>query len=200
MGDTLVLNRNYHAVHISSWEKAVSLLYQGHAEAVDENLQTYDFENWCELSRQMKSNDKGFVHSSTLRVAVPEVIRLTRYDRLPRQEVKFSRHNVYSHYGNKCCYCGRQFPTSELNLDHVIPRSRGGPTNWYNIVLSCLPCNKHKEDRTPEEAGMRLLVKPSRPKWQGIKSIVVKSPVPIPVSWQTLLDMKYWESELDHQG
>jgi len=87
--DTLVLNRNYCAVHIASWQKAVSLMYQGHAQAVDGDLQSHDFETWAELSAQMKSNDKGFVHSATLTIAVPEVIRLTRYDRLPRQEVKF---------------------------------------------------------------------------------------------------------------
>jgi len=200
MSDTLVLNRSFFAVHISQWEKAISLLYQGHAEAVDENLQCYDFNDWCELSSQMKSNGRGFVHSSTLRVAVPEVIRLTRYDKLPRQEVKFSRKNIYDHYNNKCCYCGHRYSTKELNLDHVVPRSRGGQTCWSNIVLSCLPCNAKKKDRTPEEAGMHLLVKPSRPKWKGIRTVVMQAPLPIPVSWSRLIDEKYWSSELEHDG
>ena len=196
MSDTLVLNRNFAAIHIASWQKAVSLLYQGHAQAVDSDLCTHDFNDWVELSQKMKENQKGFVNSATLRIAVPEVIRLTRYDRLPRQEVKFSRRNIYEHYHNKCCYCGHRYSTKELNLDHVTPRSRGGHTDWDNIVLSCVPCNSRKNDKTPEEAGMRLLVKPSKPKWRGVNSIVVQSPVPIPVSWQHLIDHNYWQSEL----
>ena len=197
MSDTLVLNRNFCAVHISEWQKVISLLYQGHAQAVDENLQTYDFSDWCELSKNMESNGRGFVCSATLKVAIPEVIRLTRYDKLPNQQVKFTRRNIYEHYNNKCSYCGHQYSTKELNLDHVIPRSKGGGTNWDNIVLSCLPCNSRKDDMTPEQAGMKLLVKPSRPKWRGIKTMTMLSPVPIPVSWQRLIDSKYWESELN---
>ena len=197
MSDTLVLNKNFMAVHVSEWQKVISLLYQGHAEAVDEDMRTYDFNDWCELSAQMESNGRGFVCSATLKVAIPEVIRLTRYDKLPQQQVKFTRQNIYSQYKNKCCYCGGQFSTKELNLDHVVPRSKGGGTNWDNIVLSCLPCNSRKDDMTPEQAGMKLLVKPSRPKWNGISTMIVQSPVPIPVSWQRLIDSKYWESELN---
>lgn len=203
MGDTLVLNRNFYAVHISNWQKAVALLYKGEARAVDENLQTYDFNDWVELSKLMTENPRGFVHSATLKVAIPEVVQLTRYDRLPRQEVKFSRRNIYEHYNFTCCYCGKRFPKPsrdrkpELNLDHVVPRSRGGPMNWENIVLSCVPCNTRKDNRTPEEAGMKLLVKPSRPKWKGIKTLRMQAASPIPVSWQRLIDDKYWESELN---
>jgi len=196
MGDTLVLNRNYFAVHISNWQKAVSLLYQGHAEAIDENLQAYNFEDWVELTKMMEHNAKGFVHTTTMRVAVPEVIRLTRYDRLPRQEVKFTRKNIYSHYKNRCCYCAEQFSTKELNLDHVVPKSKGGTTTWDNIVLSCIDCNTKKDDKTPAQAGMKLLVQPSRPKWKGAATVTMNAPLPIPVSWQRLIDSKYWESEL----
>lgn len=203
MNDTLILNRNFYAVHISNWQKAVSLLYQGHARAVDEDLRTYDFKDWIELSKMMEKNDKGFVHSSSLRIAIPEVIQLTRYDRLPRQEAKFSRSNIMEHYNFTCCYCGKKFPKPsrdqkpELNLDHVLPRSRGGPSNWKNIVLSCVPCNTRKDNRTPEEAGMPLLVKPSRPKWKGNTAIKMKASSPIPVSWQRLIDDKYWHEALD---
>lgn len=198
-GDTLILNRNFCAVQIVDWRRSISLLYQGAAQAVDENLQTYDFNDWVELSRLMKENPKGFVHSPSMRVAIPEVIRLTRYDKLPKQEVKFSRRNIYEHYANKCCYCGKKFRTSELNLDHVLPRSRGGQTNWTNIVLSCIPCNTKKDCRTPAEAGMRLLVTPSRPRWKGTtKSVAQQAPMPIPISWSRLLDAKYWSTELEH--
>lgn len=203
MGDTLILNRNFYAVHISNWQKAVSLLYTGQARAVDSDLNTYDFNDWVELSKLMEANPKGFVHSAALRIAIPEVIQLTKYDRLPKQEAKFSRRNIFEHYNYTCCYCAKKFPKPskdrkpELNLDHVMPRSRGGPTNWNNIVLSCVPCNTRKDDKTPEEAGMKLLVKPSRPKWTGNTAIKMQASTPIPISWQRLIDDKYWESELD---
>jgi 5-methylcytosine-specific restriction endonuclease McrA len=194
--DTLVLNRNYYAVHVANWEKAISLLYQGHAEAVDGDLQTYNFEDWVEFSKMIEDNPRGFVNSTTMRIAIPEVIRLTRYDKLPKIAVKFTRRNIYEHYKFRCCYCGVQHKPEDLNLDHVVPKSKGGPTTWDNIVLSCLPCNSRKGDKTPEAAGMVLRVKPSKPKWHGPKCIIVKAPAPIPVSWEKLLDRAYWDSEL----
>lgn len=197
--NTLVLNRNFCAVHITDWKKAISLLYQGAAQAVDDGLQTYTFNDWVELSALMAENKNGFVHSMTIKVAVPEVIRLTKYDKLPKQEVKFSRKNIYEHYANTCCYCGKTFKTNELNLDHVIARSKGGQTNWNNIVLSCIPCNTRKSDKTLAQAGMKLLVKPGRPRWKGTTSAVLTvAPIPIPISWQRLLDEKYWTTELDN--
>lgn len=217
--DSLVLNKGFMAVHIATWEKAMSLIYQGAAQAVDENLQCYDFADWVELSSMMKDNAKGFVHTSTMRVAIPEVIRLTRYDRLPKQDVKFTRMNIYEHYGFQCCYCGHKFPTRDLNLDHVVPKSLGGKTTWDNIVLSCITCNTVKDDKPLGEATypkdpeklpahlkskagqhMKLLVKPSRPKWKGAKTVLMKAPLPIPVSWQKLIDKAYWDSELEKDG
>lgn len=197
MSDTLVLNKNFTAIHIVSWQKSMSLLAQGAAEAVDENLQGYNFNDWCELSSMMEAGPK-FIHTTTMRIAVPEVIRLTKYDRLPKRDVKFTRSNIYTHYNNTCCYCGGKFSTKELNLDHVIPRSKGGHTNWTNIVLSCIPCNSRKDDMSPEQAGMKLLVKPSRPIWKGSRTITVQAPLPMPVSWSRLIDDKYWSSELEH--
>jgi len=216
--NVLTLNKSFYAIHVINWEKAMSLLYQGAAQAVDENMATYDFDNWCELSKLMETNDKGFINTTTMRIAVPEVIRLTRYDKLPRQEVKFSRSNVYQHYGFKCCYCGGKFSTKELNLDHVVPQSKGGSTTWHNIVTSCVGCNVVKDDHLIGKAEypgaaklsemgyaylrplagkkMTLLVKPSKPRWKGAKTVTMHAPLPIPVSWQNLVDRKYWDSEL----
>ena len=82
-----------------------------------------------------------------------------------RARVRFSRLNIYARDRNTCQYCGRRPPRAELNLDHVIPRSRGGVTNWENVVCSCVPCNLKKGGRTPDEARMRLLRHPIRPRW-----------------------------------
>lgn len=194
--DALVLNKSYLAIHVVSWEKAISLLFQNAAVALDENLQTYEFNDWVEFSKLVKNNPKGFVNSATLRIAVPEVIKLIKYDQLPQTQVKFTRANLYQHYKSTCCYCGKKKNTKDLNLDHVLPKSRGGHTNWANIVLSCIPCNLKKDNRTPEEAHMPLLVRPSRPKWHPVQSLALDMKNPIPLSWQNLLDAKYWSSTL----
>lgn len=196
MSHTLVLNRNYYAVHIADWRKAVSMVYQGHAEVVDEDLVGYDFGSWAELSSLMAEHPSGFVCSATLKFAIPDIIRLTRYDRLPRRAVAFTRHNVYEHYRYRCCYCGGRFVTAELNLDHVVPRSRGGLANWDNIVTACIPCNTRKANRLPQEAGMTLLVPPSRPQWGGVHNLIAHAPVRIKQSWQKLIDRAYWDSEI----
>ena len=102
---------------------------------------------------------------SSRRIRVPRVIVLLAYDHLPKARVRFSRFNIYARDDNTCQYCGRRFRRAELNLDHVVPRSRGGSTTWENVVCSCIPCNLRKGGRTPEEARMRLLRAPTRPRW-----------------------------------
>lgn len=193
----LVLNKSFFAVHITGVRQVMAMLYTGEAEAVDENCVCYDFKDWAELSAMMAENRNGFVNTVTMRVAIPDVIRLTRYNRLPKRDVKFSRSNIYQHYKRKCCYCAERIAPADATWDHVIPRAKGGKTDWTNIVLSCRGCNSRKSDKTPEEAGMTLLVKPSRPEWKGARTITVMAPAPIPVAWQTFIDRYYWDSEIE---
>lgn len=197
MSDVLVLNRQFYAIHITSWRRALSLLYLDHAQVVDEEYRTYSFEGWRQLSQARSVHPGGFVTTPTFRMAIPEVIALKAYDRLPESAVKFTRRNIYEHYGHRCCYCGGKFGTQDLNLDHVVPKSRGGDTSWANIVTSCIPCNLRKANRTPLEAGLPLLVKPSRPKWKGRVSLVFRSGVRVRQSWQRFIDSVYWNSELE---
>lgn len=196
--DTLVLNKGYYAVHVISWQRAMSLLYQGNATALDQDLIEHSFNDWKELSALMQESPSGFVSTINYRIAIPEVIKLTRFDKLPKAEVKFTRKNIYQHYHFRCCYCGQQFRTEELNLDHVIPRSKGGPTDWTNIVTACVECNSAKRDRTPEEAKMKLLVPATKPRWKGSKSLLdFSSTARVKNVWQRLIDAKYWSTELE---
>lgn len=158
----LVLNRNFLPVHVTSVRRAFSLLYQGVAEAVDDQYRTFDFDSWSALSASVHDDTIGMVNRI---IRVPRVILLLTYDRIPRRQVRFNRFNVYARDRNTCQYCGLRLPRVELNLDHVIPRSQGGTSVWENIVCSCHGCNRRKGGRTPKEAGMKLLHPPRRPEW-----------------------------------
>lgn len=195
--DVLVLNRNFYAIHIAPWQRALSLVYLEHARVVDQEYRTYNFDDWRELSQIIRNNPSGYVSTPSFRIAIPEVIVLQRYDKLPVGDVKFTRRNIYEHYNHRCCYCGKKFGTQELNLEHVLPRSRGGKTDWANIVTACVPCNLRKADRLPHEAGMALLIKPNKPKWRGSASLVFKAPYKIKASWQRFIDNVYWNTELE---
>ncbi len=195
----LVLNRLWQAVNICSVRRALSLLFEGHAQVVQGNLQgdfkTYTFDQWRDLSRL--GPDEESLGTVSFRMRIPRVILLEVFDRLPKKEVKFTRHNIFERDGNTCQYCGRIFDRRDLNLDHVVPRDRGGPTQWDNIVCSCIPCNTRKANRTPAEAGMRLIRKPKRPKWRPF--VQVNFGAPIHESWRHFLDLAYWNVELGQE-
>lgn len=190
----LVLNRSYLPVHITSVRRAFSLLYQGVACAVNEQYRTFDFDSWADLSVSVHHDTVGLVDRV---VRVPRVILLVTYDRLPRRQVRFSRFNIYGRDRNICQYCGAKFSRTELNLDHVVPRSQGGASRWENVVCSCHTCNRRKGGRTPEQAGMRLLRSPRRPEWTPFM-LETFSPRRYK-EWAPFLsaiDVSYWNTEL----
>lgn len=187
MSRTLVLNRSFRAVAVADWQRALTLVYMGLAEALDDELTPHDFSAWVAASSGWVRAPGGFVSSTTLRFAVPEVIRLTRYDRVPHREVAFTRHNVFARDKHRCAYCGLRKPVEELDLDHVLPRSRGGPHEWTNVVTSCRPCNLRKADKLPDEASMPLKVKPVKPRWTLVGSLVPHPRERLPPSWRRLL-------------
>ncbi len=192
----LVLNRLWQAVNICTARRALTLLFQGHAEAVlnagDGSFQTYDFGEWHDLSQQTPHPES--VTTISFKIRVPRVILLVVYDRLPKKEVKFTRHNIFERDKNTCQFCGKIFDRNDLNLDHVTPRDRGGPTTWENIVCSCIPCNTRKANRTPQEAGMHLVRKPKRPKWRPF--VQVNFSTHQHDSWRHFIDLAYWNVEL----
>ena len=127
-------------------------------------------------------------------IAVPRILRLLVYDRLPQQTVKFNRRNIYARDRNRCQYCGRRFPTTELSLDHVVPRSIGGKTTWGNVVCCCVACNVRKGGRTPDRSGMKLIVKPIKPRRSPVLQLRLTSARY--ASWKQFLDAAYWNVEL----
>src|SRR5215208_2970321 len=192
----LVLNRLWQAVNICTARRALTLLFQGQAHAVldrsDGSFQTYDFHGWHVLSQQEPHAES--VRTVSFRIRVPRVILLMVYDHLPKKEVKFTRHNIFERDKNTCQYCGKGFDRQDLNLDHVIPRDRGGPTTWENIVCSCIGCNTRKGNRLPREAHMTLIRKPKRPKWRPFVQITFAAPQHD--LWKHFVDLAYWNVEL----
>jgi len=196
----LVLNRNYMPIRVINVRRAFSLLFRRLAEVIHieaGQYTSYDFTDWCELSllaREFEPDAHDWVRTVRFDVAVPRIIRLALYDRLPKQSVKFNRRNIYARDGNHCQYCGRRFPTSELSLDHVTPRSQGGRSSWENIVCACLNCNIKKGGRTPDQAGMQLTSLPRRPRRNPV--LTVKLSEGRYASWKAFLDNAYWSVEL----
>lgn len=174
---TLVLNRNWLAINITTARRAMVLLSRGVARAILPN--TYEvlaFDDWL---LQPVSH-----HANTLRsvggpIPIPEVILLDTYDRVPRRTVPYTRRNLLKRDGGACQYCGRRVPPNEVSIDHVFPRSRGGASSWQNCVLACRRCNVTKGNRTPKEAGMRLLRAPREPKWTPYCSLSKREENPI---------------------
>lgn len=198
----LVLNKMFLAVHVISVRRAFCLLCKDLAEVVsndDGSYATYDFASWSELSafrlaHVTRHADEDWVKTASMEIQAPRVIRLTTYDRVPRQAVKFNRRNIFARDHNQCQYCGKKVPTSELSLDHVLPRSQGGGTTWENIVCACVDCNVRKGGRTPRQANMTLIKKPEKPKRSPLLSAKLNQAKY--QSWQSFLDSAYWNVEL----
>jgi 5-methylcytosine-specific restriction endonuclease McrA len=198
--NVLVLNKHYMAIRIVGARRAFSLLCRRLAEVVsceDGAYANYDFQSWCEVSefkRNFEPQNHDWVSTVNFYVAVPKIIRLLFYDRLPRTEVKFNRRNIFARDKNRCQYCGKKQPTNELSLDHVIPRSVGGKAVWANIVCACTDCNVKKGGRTPQQAGMTLVQKPAKPKHNPLVHVHLGSQRYS--SWKQFLDNAYWSVEL----
>lgn len=145
----LVLNSDYRPINITSFKKGYKLVYKGKAEIVLSDPNNKFKTSYEELER-------------------PKIIRLMEYVYIPFYKVTLSKQNIFKRDGFKCAYC---YSTFNLTVDHVIPKSRGGKNNWENLVTCCLNCNHKKDNRTPEEAGMSLLIKPYIPTFSKLLGI-----------------------------
>ena len=193
----LVLNGLWQAVDICSVKRAVCLLYLKHAQVVVKDggsFYTFGFEDWRDFSRNT-SNDNDIIRTISYNLKIPRIILLLLYDKLPPWEVKFTRKNIYKRDNNICQYCGKKFQPEDLNLDHILPSSRGGKDSWENVVCSCVPCNLRKANRTLKEAGMNLIRLPRKPAW---RAFVKDSFTGVrEESWKDFLDVAYWNVELE---
>ncbi len=142
-GSVLVLNQNYEPLNICNVRRAMILLWLGKAEVV--------------------KTDSAAFHTIAQTFEIPSVVRLSYFVKRPVPQLKLSRKSILARDDHTCQYCG--FRGSNLTLDHVVPKQRGGPTDWHNLVCCCLPCNNKKGNRTPHEAGMKLRRQPKKPRY-----------------------------------
>ncbi len=192
----LVLNRHFAAVRVVTARRAFVLLFRDTAEVIDieeGQFSNYDFESWCELS-QLRGAERDYrddwVRAVSFEIQVPRVIRLVRFDRQHITSLRMNRRNLLARDGHRCQYCGKNLPASQLSLDHVMPRSRGGLTTWENVVASCVRCNTKKGSRTPQEARMRLINKPGKPAHNPMLALKLGNPKY--ESWKPFLPKGSW--------
>jgi 5-methylcytosine-specific restriction endonuclease McrA len=139
-GRVLVLNASFEPINVCTERRAVVMIFKGVARVEEHN--------------------GHLLRSSRLSIHAPSVIRLTEYVHVPFERRSLSRKSILLRDHNTCQYCGAQLPPSELTLDHVHPRAKGGESTWDNLVACCKRCNQTKGSKTPEEAGMHLRRRP----------------------------------------
>jgi len=210
----LVLNKNWTAVGLVTLPRAIVMLFSTDAtgapkaEIVDHsdgNITPYTWEEWAAMRPK---DGEAAIHACRGKFRIPEVIKLNRYDKLPIQKIHFSRRTIYKRDALTCQYCHKKFPSEELTIDHIVPRSEGGKTTWENCLLACVGCNKAKADRMPKRSGHTFTVffqsgrkqwqvqvqEPKKPKYNFFRGDIHYE------SWKQWLDVAYWNIELDNQN
>ena len=196
----LVLNKNWNPIGAITLQRAITLLFGEYDDGTPKariiepgSYQSFEWEDWSKL--RPAATDE-VIASANMVFRIPEIIVLSRYERLPKPKVHFSRRTLYKRDGMTCQYCGSKPGSEELTIDHVLPRSKGGATTWENCALACSTCNRRKADRTPKEAGMKLLKEPKKPDVNLFRYETMK-PVK---SWEAFLGAAYWNVELENDN
>lgn len=171
MEAVLILDIDWKPLRIEAWQRAITDLFLGKSEIVEYSR-----------DRTIKGVSREY--------PMPAVVRLTRRFKRDRIAIKFSRLNIYTRDDFRCAYCGERKPTEDLTFDHVVPRSQGGKTSWTNVISACASCNRQKDSRTPEQAGMKLRRKPVKPRYLPVVTVQMDRRN-IPVEWRD-----YWITDL----
>ena len=196
----LVLNKHYMAIRVVDVRRAISLLVRDLAEVIDLDggqYCNYDFASWLDVSdfkQAFEPDSHDWIRTVKISVAVPRIVRLLFYDHLPKRQVTLNRRNIYARDHNSCQYCGKRYPPSELSLDHVIPKSKGGGATWENLVCACLKCNVKKGSRPLKETNLRLIAPPVKPNRSPVLNLNLGDGRYS--SWKQFLDHAYWSVEL----
>lgn len=196
----LVLNKLWTAVNVVTLRKALRMIIAERALVIDPTAGAYATYTWQDWSKMRCADNEESILTALTRIKVPEIILLTDYDNLPGRKVKFSRRMIHKRDNFSCQYCGKQVPTTELTIDHIVPRCQGGLTTWTNCVTCCQTCNSRKAGFTLQHVNMKLQRTPKRPElnlFKIEKKFVYKS-------WKSFIDSMvshaYWETELENDN
>lgn len=149
MKRALLLNATYEPLHFISDIDAIVLYYKGRAEVVT-----------CDNGPSVW--DESFASPSTI-IQIPATLRLLKRINRKWKPPRFRKKILFNRDSWMCQYCKKKLKWETVTIDHVLPSSRGGKTSWLNCVTACKQCNKKKANRTPDEAGIRLIKRPSMP-------------------------------------
>lgn len=209
----LVLNKSWYAVGLVPLTKAINLLFSEYRDGEPKariitpppkgDYEIWDWKDWSKL--KIEKGEDGIISCSQI-YKIPEVLLLSKYNSIPKQRVNFCRRTIWKRDNYTCQYCGKKPKEDECTLDHIIPKSMGGATNWTNCVLACYKCNSQKANRKPEDAikpknslkewigpsPMKLLKTPKKPNYS-----VVKEKIKILDTWKHWLDAAYWNTTLE---
>lgn len=190
MAHTLILNKNWSAINVTSIECALILICRESAKALcPDTYESFSIDSWIERSvnRAKELPMSRFIRTPRFPVERPEIAILSAYGGIPFTEVNFTRRNLYKRDNYTCQYCVTPCTPKDLTIDHVRPRSRGGKNSWQNCVTSCLDCNTKKANKLLYESDMKLFKEPKTPKWQPIAGMIPQSH---PESWFKFLKYK----------
>lgn len=191
----LTLNKHWQPINVTSAVNAFGLVMKGSAVIIEpETYQEYNLKSWEDVSKAKAEFADAVIRTPRMQLVVPEVIRLTGYEGQGERTVVFSRRNIFKRDRYTCCYCGAQPGPTELTIDHLVPKSRGGKSEWTNCVLACLKCNARKANLSLAESKMTLRKVPKKPRWTALAHIPKNQRR---MSWEQFIAKSYWEVELE---
>lgn len=162
----LVLNRNWAVAGFTSVEDAIVSVFRDRAAILDvRDYLLLSWEEFTDPTNYRPPNDCLWIRTPDAQVPSPEIVCLKHYGEKPPKKLTFSKPVIYHRDNHRCLYCGVQLPAVKLTLDHVVPRSKGGPTSFENCATACEPCNRKKANLSLEESGMKLRHEPYVPDW-----------------------------------
>ncbi|MBU0755943.1 MAG: HNH endonuclease [Planctomycetes bacterium] len=189
---TLVLNRSWTPINVTSVRRAIVMAFVDLARIVDvQSYELFSFDRWV----QRGPTNGNVVQGVNVAFDVPEVVVVQYYDKVSGGGVVFSRRNLFRRDRFTCQYCKARPGTETLTIDHILPKSRGGKTTWENCVLACLACNIRKGSQTPEEANMSLQTRPKKPVWSPFYAFTKRTKRP--PSWDAFISEAYWNVALE---
>ena len=198
---TLVLNKGWNAVAVKLFRDSIPKLINEGARAMDEDTSNlYLWEEWSEtyIFDTMEDKTKRYINCGKFFMRVPEIIVLSDFNKVNNTSVRLTRRNLLIRDHNTCQYTGKQLPSSELNMDHIIPRASGGKTTWENVVMADWRINSQKGSKSLKDSGLQLIANPVKPRWNPLYSKHVRSNN-VKESWKKFIKGgwdNYWDNEL----